>query len=132
VNSARWILAVMAVLVLDAACANDATGGKAQAGTLTLRLTTPHADDGAMTFTVSGGPIDSAAAVNASLRLFARRDGETLNGAVVGALANGAVITVYVPDAGAAARYTATVVEVADRQDALRPSLSGYAITVTP
>jgi len=37
-----------------------------------------------------------------------------------------------VPDAGAAARYTATVLEVADRQDAVRPSLSGYAITMTP
>jgi hypothetical protein len=131
VNSARWILAV-AVLLLVVACAKDATGGAAQAGTLTLRLTTPHVDDGAMTFTVSGGPIDSAVAVNASLRLFTRRGGETLNGAVVGALVNGAVITVYVPDAGAAARYTATVLEVADRQDALRPSLAGYTITVTP
>ena len=131
-SSARWILAMIAVLLLDVACANDATGGKAQAGTLTLRLTTPHADDGAMTFTVSGGPIDSTVAVNASLRLFSRQDGATLTGAVVGALADGAVITMYVPDAGAAARYTATVLEVADRQDMLRPSLAEYAITVTP
>jgi len=51
---------------------------------------------------------------------------------VVGNLANGAVVTLHVPDVGAAASYTANVLEVADRQDALRPSLAGYALTVAP
>jgi hypothetical protein len=38
-----------------------------------------------------------------------------------------------VPDAGAAAAagYTGRVLEVADRQDVLRASLAGYALTVT-
>jgi len=40
------------------------------------------------------------------------------------------VATLHVPDVGAAARYTTTVLEVADRQDALRASLAGYALTV--
>ena len=53
-------------------------------------------------------------------------------GAVVGNLANGAVVTLHVPDVGAAARYTANVLEVADRQDALRTSLTGYALTAAP
>jgi ABC-type glycerol-3-phosphate transport system substrate-binding protein len=132
-NSTRWVLAMIAVLSLGVACSNDATGGDTQAGTLTVRLTTPHADDGAITFTVSGPPIDAAAAINASLRLFTRREGDsTVVGAVVGALADGVVITLHVPDVGAAARYTATVLEVADRQDALRTSLAGYALTVAP
>jgi len=86
-----------------------------------------------MTFEANGPPIDSATAATAGLRLFTRRaDGSTVVGAVVGALANGAVITLHVPDVGAAARYSATVVEVADRGDALRASLTGYALTVTP
>lgn len=132
-NCSRWVFAIIAILVLGVACSNDATGGQMQAGTLTLRLTTPHADDGAMTFQVSGAPIDSAVAINGSLRLFTRREGRsTVVGAVVGALGNGAVITLDVPDVGAAARYTATVLEVADRQDALRASLTGYVLTVTP
>ena len=131
-KSSRWILVMIAVLLLDVACSNDATGGDTQAGTLTLRLTTPHADDGAMTFEVGGAPIDSAVVINTSLRLFTRRDGSTIVGAVVGSLANGGVITLHVPDVGAAARYTATVLEVADPQDALRTSLAGYALTVAP
>ena len=125
-------LAMMAVLFIAAACSKDATGGDKLAGTLTVRLTTPNADDGAMTFRVSGGPIDSALAVNQSLRLFTRADGATVVGVVVGALAEGAVITLHVPDVGEAARYSATVLEVADRQDALRGSLTGYALMVTP
>jgi len=132
-NGSRWVFAIIAILLLGVACSNDATGGQMQAGTLTLRLTTPHPDDGAMTFQVSGAPIDSAVAINGSLRLFTRREGSsTVVGAVVGALANGALITLDVPDVGAAARYTATVLEVADRQDALRASLTGYVLTVTP
>ncbi len=129
----RWIFAMVAALSVGAACSDNPTGGGARAGTLTLRLTTPHADDGAMTFEVSGAPIDSATAVNASLRLFTRRvGGSAMLGVVVGNLANGAVVTLHVPDVGAAASYTANVLEVADRQDALRPSLAGYALTAAP
>ena len=130
-KTARWIFTMVAVLFVAVACSNDATGGDKQAGTLTVRLTTPNADDGAMMFQVSGAAIDSATAVNQSLRLFTRRDGGDVVGVVVGALANGAVITLQVPDVGEAARYRATVLEVADRQDALRASLVGYALTVT-
>src|SRR6266487_1063630 len=111
----RWIFAMVAALSVGAACSDNPT------------------DDGAMTFEVSGAPIDSATAVNASLRLFTRRvGGSAMLGVVVGNLANGAVVTLHVPDVGAAASYTANVLEVADRQDALRPSLAGYALTVAP
>lgn len=132
-NSTRWVLALVAVLSLGTACSNDATGGDTRAGTLTLRLATPHADDGAVMFELSGPPIDSAMAVGASLRLFTRRaSGSTIVGVAVGVVTNGSLVTLQVPDVGAAAGYTARVLEVADRQDALRASLTGYAITVTP
>jgi len=131
-SRSRWIFAMVAALSVGAACSDNPTSGSARAGTLTLRLTTPHADDGAMTFEVSGQPIDSATVANASLRLFTRREsGSTVIGVVVGALANGAVVTLHVPDVGAAAGYSATVLEVADRQDALRASLAGYALDVS-
>jgi hypothetical protein len=131
-SGARWIFAMVAALSVAAGCANDSTGAAAQAGTLRLTLTTPHADDGALTFEVSGPAVDSARA-DASLRLFTRReDGSTLRGAVVGGLASGTVMTLYVPDVGAAGRYAARVLEVADRQSTLRASLAGYALTVGP
>jgi hypothetical protein len=86
-----------------------------------------------MLFAVSGPPIDSATAGNASLQLFTRRAGSaTMVGVVVGELANGAVVTLQVPDVGAAAGYSARVLEIADRQDALRASLTGYTLAVVP
>ena len=131
-NYARWIVTIVAALSVGTACADDPLGGSARAGTVSLRLTTPHADDGAMLFDVSGPPIDSVTASNASLQLFTRRAGSTIGGAVVGIVANGALVTLHVPDVRAAAGYTARVLEVADRQDALRASLAGYALTVVP
>jgi hypothetical protein len=136
-SHARWIFAMAAALSVAAGCSDDPTGGPtgggAQAGTVILRLTTPYADDGAVLFEVSGPPIDSAVAVNGSLRLFTRRaGGSTIVGVVVGVVTGGAVVTLHVPDVGAAAGYTARVLEVADRQDALRGSLTGYALTVAP
>ena len=134
-SGSRWIFAMVAVLAMGAACSGDSTGGDAQPGVLTVRLTTPRGDDGAMTFEVSGPAIDSVIVVDASLRLFTRRDGtggSTVSGVVVGALADGTVLTLHVPDVGAAAGYTARVLEVADRQNALRASLAGYALTVAP
>src|SRR2546422_10229409 len=133
-SRSRWIFAMVAALSVGAACSDNPTSGSARAGTLTLRLTTPHADDGAMTFEVSGAPI-SMARLPSTRRVNSRSDASTavaMVGAVVGNFANGAVVTLHVPDMGAAARYTATVLEVADRQDALRASLAGYALTVAP
>jgi hypothetical protein len=130
---AHWLLGVMAALSLGAACTDDPNSGAARAGSVSLRLTTPYADDGALLFEVSGPQIDSARAVNGSLQLFTRRVGSsTLAGVVVGAVANGTVVTLQVPDVGAAAGYSARVIEVADRHDALRASLTGYTLAVVP
>src|SRR2546430_17178868 len=88
-SRSRWIFAMVAALSVGAACSDNPTSGSARAGILTLRLTTPHADDGAMTFQVGGAPIDSATAANASIRLFTRREsGSTVIRAVGGALGN--------------------------------------------
>jgi hypothetical protein len=131
-NYSRWIVTTFTALSVGTACADEPLSGNARAGSVSLRLTTPHTDDGAMLFDVSGPPIDSVTASNASLQLFTRRAGSTIVGAVVGVVANGALVTLHVPDVRAAAGYTARVLEVADRQDALRASLAGYALAVVP
>ena len=129
----RWIFVMVTALSVGAACSDDPTGSGARAGTVILRLTTPHADDGAMTFEVSGPPIDSATAADASLRLFTRRSNSTtIVGVVVGAVTNGDVVALQVPDVGAASGYTARVLEVADRENVLRASVTGYALTAMP
>jgi len=133
-SRSRRTFVMLAALSLGAACSNDPAGSAPgpRAGTLTVRLTTPHGDDGAMTFELRGPAIDTAMVVDPSLRLFTRRESDSrVVGAVVGPLANGAVIRLQVPDVSAAG-YTANVLEVADRQDVLRFSLEGYALTVAP
>jgi hypothetical protein len=132
-NRSAWIFALVAALSVSAACSNDPVAVVPHAGTLTLRLTTPHVDDGALTFTLSGPPINNVTAANASLRLFARRSGDSMVvGILVGDLANGGVVTLYVPDVTAVASYSAHVLEVADRDDVLRASIAGYALSVAP
>lgn len=124
---------LLAALGVGAACSDyPGGGGPTQPGTLTLRLTTPHDDDGAIVFELSGPPVDDATAAGASLRLFTRRVNDaTIRGAVLGTLANGAVVALQVPDVDAVAEYTVRVLEVADRGDALRDDLTGYVIAVT-
>ena len=135
-SSSRWIFVIAAALSAGAACTDDPntpTGGGARPGVVILHLATPNADDGAVLFEVSGAPIDSAVAIDASLRLFTRRVGDsTVIGALAGAVATGAVVRLYVADIVAAAGATVRVLEVADRQDALRSSLTGYALAVIP
>ena len=131
-NCARILFAL--AVVLGAACAGDSTGSGAPAGrgTLIVRLTTPHTDDGAILFELSGPRIDSVVTVNASLQSFTRRANDsTIVGAVIGVVVNGAVVTLQVPDVNASALYTVRIVEVADRENVLRTSLTGYALTVS-
>jgi hypothetical protein len=125
------LLALVAVLSLWTAC-SDEPMSTPRAGALFLNLATPHADDGAVIFVITGPAIDSATVDKSSLRLFTRRSNGTLAGIVVGAVGAGPIVRLHVPDVGAAAGYSAQVIEVADRQDALRTSLVEYAMTVTP
>jgi hypothetical protein len=132
-NRVRILFALVAV-VIGAACAGDSTGsgGPAGRGTMIVRLTTPHSDDGAILFELSGPLIDSVVAVNASLQSFTRRANDsTIVGAVIGVVVNGTVVTLQVPDVNASALYAARIVEVADRDNVLRASLTGYALTVS-
>mgnify|MGYP003575896336 CR=1 FL=1 len=127
------MVSVLAVLAV-AACTDDSgVGMPPHPGTLTARLITPHDDDGAFTFELTGPTVESPTAADGSLRLFVRRvDASTVRGAVIGTLTDGAVVTLHIPDVGAAADYSARVLEVADRGNALRSSLAGYALVLEP
>ena len=128
---ARWMFAMAAALLVLVACSDEPTNPGTGPGTLVVRLTTPNSDDEAVSFEISG-PVDSVTAAGGSLQLFTRRvDGSTVLGAVIGPLDNGAIVILHVPDVSAAAGYRVAALEVADQEDALRPSLAGYALTVT-
>lgn len=128
--SRRWrMLTVWAVLGL--ACGEGPTGPVQ--GTVTIHLSSPHADDGALLFTVTapeGQTIDTVTAACSGCRAFMGRSGDLrVSVAVVGALPAGAVAQMVVSDTRQPSRYQTGLLEVAARSHALR-SLDGYALTV--
>jgi hypothetical protein len=130
-KATRRMLALVVLCCVGSACSDDPTGTP-RGGPLLLQLSTPNADDGAVMFEITGPPIDSVTTINDSMRLFTRREGGTLLGVVIGTVGNGPIVNVWVPDVNAATSYSGRVVDVADRQNALRTSLESYTVRVTP
>ncbi len=132
----RWypIAAIACAVVL--ACQEDATmPGEptlAVPGTLVLSLTTPNSDDGAILFSIAGGEMVAPSAASNSHLLFVRATGGTsINAVVLGDLTQGALMTFDVPDVEKASSYSATVSQVADRNNLLRDDISGYGLALS-
>jgi hypothetical protein len=98
------------------------------AATLVVQLATPAQDDGAVLFTISGGPVDSVESLGYPLYT-ARIDDHTTRVIVVGKLAPGAVARVHIGDDRRLSRYSAAVNQVAARTYAQR-DMAGYEITL--
>ena len=113
------VLAVSGAIGL-AGCGDDGpdggTGPTPTAGTLTLNLTSPNADDRAIHILIAGsGAADSVGnvqAANASYTIHAKlENGNTAQAAVFGNLTNGALVTFSVPNVNNTSNYTISVVD---------------------
>ena len=130
-NCSRWMAAAALGVLGAAACSGDSTSSPVP-GTLDVLLTTPRSDDGAMVFEITGPAIDTVLPINSSVVVYTRRlTASTVRGVAAGAIAGGALLVVDVPDVAAAGSYVGTVLQVANRQNALQP-LGGYGLTVAP
>ena len=102
-------------------------------GTLTARLVTPNADDGAILIEISGpAPIADITAMLQGAIVHSRADGNQTRLAVFGPLVGGALVRFSVPDVNAAQQYAAQVTEVSDRANALRTIVNGYQVIIAP
>ena len=122
---ARFLVAALAVVT--------GCGGESgpTPGELTVRLTTPNADDGAMVLVLSGpGPITNVAAASAGTLVHARDAGGAVRVAVFGSIASGDLIHFSVPDVEQASSYQTTIQEVADRGNVLRPGATAYTLSI--
>lgn len=127
----RWIGMGLnlALLGLGLGCGgSDSTGPVA--GTVTVSLVTPNADDGAVLLTLTGPNLANAKSASSAYRLYWRlvSPGE-VRAIVVGNLTAGAVLTVDVDDVGKVGQYNGSVVEAASRSDVVRASAAGYGVT---
>jgi hypothetical protein len=112
-----------------AGCSHEPNGPTA--GTLNVSLSSPNGDDGAVLFTVSGGPVDSVAAGGHQV-YSARLDPNTLRVVVIGDLASGDLATIYIADTRLASGYTATVNQVAARATYAQRDAASYSLSLSP
>jgi len=122
-----------ALLFGVSACSSDDPGGTGvnTSGSVTVSLTTPSADDGALLVVVTGPEFAGAKAAASGYALYWRRASATETRViVVGDIVAGPLFEIT-PAAGAdASDFTGTVSEVANRADALRASTTGYSLSV--
>jgi hypothetical protein len=123
--------AALAALALVAACDSASGPPKPRAGEVTVRLETPHDDDGALVLSLTGpGPIGAVTAAAAGVVVDARPDGQGVRAAVFGRLEDGDLVRVAVPDVHRAGEYRVRAVQAAGRDNHLRQTVSGYRLTV--
>jgi len=125
------ILALAALTVALASCGSSDGSHNPVPGFLTLTLNTPHSNDGALLFKVSGGVIDSVAPFP-----MVQSGSYVINGGftrvvVAGNLVDGAVVKVRVPDVQNASDYSVLIEQAAVRTTFAQQNLSGYSVTVT-
>jgi hypothetical protein len=99
--------------------------------TLNVSLVTPNSDDGAVLFTLSGGPVDSIEAVGYSV-YSARIEANAIRVIITGTLAPGPVARIHIPDHRQISGYSAVVNQVAARTTYQQRDPSGYSLTVAP
>lgn len=130
------LVPVLSLLLLLAACGASSPAGPdtgeqpATPGWLTVQLTTPYADDGALQMRVTGPSIDSIAP-EASYDGFGTVSSGIGDVVITGALANGNVARFRVSDVTRASQYTVSVVAAAQQTTyALRTNNAVYGTVI--
>lgn len=127
-SSARAVF--LAALLGVTACGGGSDLSAPLSGPLDLVLQTPADDDGIVLVEVVGGTVDSVTALGY------RTESSSVGTApirivVSGALKDGKLVRIWVPDRTRASDYSATVVEAAARSTYLLQDVADYRIEVT-
>jgi hypothetical protein len=113
---------------LVVACSNESTG---PTGALQVTLDSPNNDDGAVLFTIVGGPVDSVVPVNDQI-YSARSNAKAIQVIATGNIGNGTIARIYVPDIRLTAKYSATVKQVAARGSYVQHDPASYTVSIAP
>ena len=101
------------------------------AGILNVKLSSLRGDDGAVLFTIAGGPVESVEAVSGIVHS-AQIDANTVRVVITGNLSAGAIARVRIADVTQAARYSTTVNQVAARSSYVPRDPGQYSISLEP
>lgn len=113
--------------VVSLGCSDDPSAPVA--ATLSLDFVTPVSEDGAVLFTISGGPVDSVAAPAHHLYT-ARVDATTLRVILVGNISSGTLGRLYLSDERRISQYSASVNQVAARESYQQRDPAAYRLAL--
>ena len=129
-------IVLCALLSTSVSCGDDESGSTGPPdpvpGTLTLTLGTLQLDDGALVLRLQGADITQVELAAPGLYLRFLEDQTGITAVFVGDIVSGDLLTFHVPDVNRPDSYSGTVLEAADRSNALRGSLAEYTLTVAP
>ncbi|HWC75722.1 MAG TPA: hypothetical protein VG454_17480 [Gemmatimonadales bacterium] len=100
-------------------------------GTVSVSLTTPNSDDGAILFELKGPSIHGITPKSSSLQMYIDSSSAPVRVAVLGSVTSTTFLTFTIADTTTLPSYSATLVDVANRQNQLRASLAGYQLKIT-
>lgn len=129
-------IVLCALLSTSVSCGDDDNGSTGPPdpvpGTLTLSLGTLQVNDGALVLRLQGANITQVDLAAPGLYLRFLEDQTGVTAVFVGDIVSGDLLTFHVPDVNSASSYAGTLLEAADRSNALRGSLAEYTLTVAP
>jgi hypothetical protein len=124
----RMLLAGLGGIAWLVGCSSDHSGPVA--AVLDAALVSPAQDDGAVLFTVTGGPVDSVEAPG--YRLYTTRGaGDTLRVILAGELRPGSIARIHIPDEQRIPQYAAKIEQVAARSTYLQRNAGEYSLTLS-
>jgi hypothetical protein len=127
-NPARLIGPIAVVAGLVCACSSESAGPLP--AILEVSFATSASDDGAVLFTVSGGPVDSVEAPG--YRLYTAETSPTsMRVVVAGELRDGIIARIHIADANRLPQYSATIDQVAARGSYVQRDPVSYSLVVT-
>lgn len=127
-SPAKLIAPVAMVAGLIGACSSNSTGPVP--ATLEVSFATSASDDGAVLFTVTGGPVDSVEAPG--YRLYTAETSPSSTRVVVaGDLREGIIARIHIADASKLPQYSATIDQVAARGSYVQRDPVSYSLVVT-
>jgi hypothetical protein len=126
-NPARLIVPLAIAAGLVSGCSSDSAGPVA--ATLEVSFATSASDDGAVLFTVSGGPVDSVEAPG--YRVYTAETTPTsIRVVVAGDLKGGTIARIHIADASKLPQYSATIDQVAARGSYAQRDPVSYSLVV--
>jgi hypothetical protein len=121
------VFGLIVVLALLGGCSSEPVGPVA--ATLDVSFATPASDDGAVLFTITGGPVDSVVAPGYRLYL-AQLDPNTMRVIVLGNLSSGTIARIHIADDRQLSQYGATIDQVAARGSYAQRDPVSYGLSV--